>query len=113
MGPAALAALAPPTRTGTRLTWTLSEYDSGRFDISSTGQVSFKQPPDYEDPQDGGTDNVYRFTLSATAGGDSVSMVVWVAVTDVNEPPGITDTQTDFSHTEENAHDPGPRLCGH
>ena len=89
---------------GDTITWSFAVNDDyGHFDISPTGQISFKQSPDFENPQDTGSDNVYRFEVQAAATGGSVKMVVWVEVTDVNEAPDITDTQADFTLAENTA----------
>ena len=89
------------------LTWTLSGDDAGDFDInSSTGALTFKNAPDYEDPADQGTDNIYNLTVQVSDGKnpqdgtDSAiddTIAVTVTVRDVNEAPVITTKSS--SHT--------------
>ena len=92
---------------GETITWTLSGDDAGDFTItknamSSTGVLSFRQRPDYEDPM--GTplnptddpDNTYHIIVRATDGNTSVPNLTnvtdyEVTVTDVNERPDITE----------------------
>ena len=45
--------------TGETLTWTLEGDDSGDFDISTGGALTFKVIPDFENPADDDTDNEY------------------------------------------------------
>jgi CxxC motif-containing protein len=72
---------------GTILTYSLTgSVDDALFDInSSTGVVTFKTAPDYENPQDNGTNNVYDITVTASDGTLSDSKIVEITVTDVNE----------------------------
>ena len=44
------------------LTWSLSGTDSGDFTISN-GVLSFNAAPDYEQPADAGSNNVYEVTV--------------------------------------------------
>ena len=62
----------------------------GKFNISSDGALTFQSTPDYENPADEGTDNIYNVTVEASAGTESDSLDVIVTVTDVNEPPAIS-----------------------
>ena len=82
---------------GDTITWDVTGTDSALFAISSSGELTFNSPPDYEDPQDDGVNNTYAVTVEATAGGDTVTVDVTVTVTDVNEAPTITgDTAPDY-----------------
>ena len=65
--------------------WNLSGPDSGDFDISSGGVLSFSSPPDYENPVDGNRDNVYMVTVVASNGG-ATSATLAVTVTVTNNP---------------------------
>ena len=68
--------------------------DQALFEIdASTGELTFKSAPNYEDPQDSGTDNGYVVTVEATSGtGERVktaTQTITVTVTDVaGEAPG-------------------------
>ena len=50
------------------ITWSLLGYDRSKFEISQEGVLSFRNPPDYEDPQ-GREGNTYRVILQATDDG--------------------------------------------
>ena len=78
------------------LDWILSGADANRFSIGNPGGVLrfdiapiapdvSLQPPDFEDPADADTDNVYSVTLAASDGTDTVTLDVSVTVGDENE----------------------------
>ena len=78
------------------LDWILSGADANRFSIGNPGGVLrfdidpiapdvSLQPPDFEDPADSNTDNVYSVTLAASDGTDTVTLDVSVTVGDENE----------------------------
>ena len=48
--------------------WTLAGPDRDLFEISSSGVLAFKSPPDYEMRRDSGGNNVYDVTVRATDG---------------------------------------------
>ena len=66
-------------------TWSLSGTDDDSFNISSDGELSFREPPDYENPTDANSDNVYEITVEAT-GNSSVD--VMITVMDVSDEGG-------------------------
>ena len=80
------------------VTWTKSGVDEGLFDIEG-GRLTFKDPPDYENPEDNDDDNdddnVYEVTMVATdtvatdaetrSGNRTVERVLRVTVTNVDE----------------------------
>ncbi len=81
------------------VTWAISGTDASHFDIStpkgalrlidtSDTATGLKRPklPDYESPDDDGTDRSYSITLTATVGGVDSTLAVTVALTDVDEP---------------------------
>ncbi len=84
------------------LTWSVeSADDGGFFEIGSTsGVLTFKNAPNFEDRQDAGSDNVYNVTVTVTDNGIhgargssnhlSISKSLAVTVTDVNETPTLT-----------------------
>ena len=88
------------------LTFSLNpDDDGGKFDIdSTTGALTFKNPPNFEMPTDVGDtagDNTYAVTVKVTdAGGLSDTHTLIVTVTDVNEAPVITNTETSISKQE-------------
>ena len=71
---------------GDPIVWSLSGPDDGLFAIDG-GVLSFRDPPDYEDPQSAATGgrlaerNVYRVTVEASGGAHDVA----VTVTDEDE----------------------------
>ncbi len=70
------------------LTYSLTGTDASLFDIdATTGEVTFKDSPNFEDADDNGTDNVYNFTVVASDGFVSTDQAVAITVTDVNEAP--------------------------
>ena len=96
------------------LTWSVeSADDGGLFEIGSTsGVLTFKNAPNFEDRQDAGSDNVYNVTVTVTDNGIdgargssnhlSVSKSLAVTVTDVNETPTLT-TAPSAASFDENA----------
>ncbi len=71
---------------GNDITWALSGSDSSAFEISETGVLSFADPPDYEDPTDSGSNNVYQVTVEAKDDeGNTASLAVTVTVTNVTD----------------------------
>ena len=76
-------------------TWSVDPADDGgKFEISSTGLLSFKNAPNFEEPTDVGDtamNNTYVVTVKVTDnGGLSDTLTFTVTVTDVNEAPEIT-----------------------
>ena len=74
--------------------WTLEGDDAGAFDVSGRFEpryIQFKEAPDFENPTDANSDNVYEVTLVATdtdplGTGAGVGKVnVWLTVTNVEE----------------------------
>ena len=81
---------------GSSITWSVGGTDGGFFTTDERGQFSFNEtsPPDFEIPGDSGRDNVYDVTVQASDGAHTESVAVMVNVTDVNEGPEISGTQT-------------------
>lgn len=73
------------------LIYSIEGTDAGLFNVnSSTGEITFKTPPDYENPADDNTDNVYEITVKASDGELEDTKAVAITVTEVNEKPVIT-----------------------
>ena len=53
----------------TTVAWSLQGADADKFRISTTGELTFRDAPNYEVPADAGTDNVYNVTVTATDAG--------------------------------------------
>ena len=70
----------------TDITWGLSGVDAGAFAISETGELTFRNVPDYEDPSDSDDDNVYEVTVEATdEDGETGRLEVTITVTNVTD----------------------------
>ena len=69
------------------VSYSLSGTDSALFNINaSTGAVTFKLSPDYENPADAGGNNVYDFTVTATdAAGNTAGQAVALTVNNIGE----------------------------
>ena len=59
--------------------------DSGLFDISKSGELTFKSAPNYEMPMDMGDDNEYNLVVAASDGTVTGYQKVMVEVTNVDE----------------------------
>ena len=81
--------------------------DNSLFSIDgSTGELSFSNPPDYENPADANHDNVYNVTVTATDDGvpqQSTSQNITVTITNINEVPlAVNDAYQTEEDTELN-----------
>lgn len=77
---------------GNTVTYSLCEGDDYLwFEIDpSSGELTFKYPPNYESPQDSGRDNIYNVTVRATDKLRYADQYVTIIVDDINEAPTIT-----------------------
>ena len=81
--------------------WSLSGTDAGDFTIDETGQLTFRNVPDYERPADSGRNNIYNLSIRASDGRNYGYLAVEVTVEDVNEPPVFnSSSRTSFSYRE-------------
>ena len=87
---ATYSAIDPENPSSLITRWSLSGTDGGDFTINESGELTFRNVPDYERPADSGKDNVYNFSVRASDGSLYGYLPVTVTVTDVNEPPIIT-----------------------
>ena len=78
--------------------------DEASFNIDSeTGAVTFKEAPDYENPQDANSRNDYIIDVIANSANDTTtSQTVTVTVINVNEAPVFDDGSTDPVEVLEN-----------
>ena len=74
--------------------WSLSGTDAGDFTIDESGQLSFRNVPDYERPADSNRNNEYLVIVRASDGRYYGYFDVTVTVEDVNEPPQITGAES-------------------
>ena len=78
---------------GTQIFWALTGDDSDDFSISTSGVLTFVASPDYENPADTGTNNVYNVTVEASDTNSSTSTLsVTVTVTNLDEDGTVTFT---------------------
>ena len=76
-------------------TWSVAGDDGSKFDISTTGALTFKAKPDFEAPTDADGDNVYEVTVRATDGdGNRGEMAVKVTVENEDEAGTVTLSRT-------------------
>ena len=69
--------------------------DSARFRINqSTGDLTFKTAPDFENPTDQSRDNEYIVEVTASDGTNNTAQTITITVTNVNEPPMLAPTAT-------------------
>ena len=108
---ATYVATDPDATTGT-MSWDLQGNDAGDFNITSTvngtAELSFKNSPDYEMPDDTGANNVYDVTVRVRDNGSprlEDSQTVAITVNDLNERPVVTGdagpsfAEIEFDHT--------------
>ena len=74
------------------LEWSLAGADAADFHISneigSAGQLSFRSVPDYESPDDSGTDNTYNVTVRASDRTGNVASLNLIVGVDNHEETG-------------------------
>ncbi len=88
----------------------LSGADAARFDISSTGAVTFRAAPDFEIPADAGANNVYNIAVTASDGTlSSAARGVIITVTNAVEATSLTALGAGIAFAE-NAVNAAPQL---
>ena len=87
-GPEEVATYEASDPEKAEISWSLLGEDAEDFSIEG-GMLGFKAPPDYEEPVDADTNNVYLVTVQASAGPHTATTDVTVTVTDVNESPAF------------------------
>ena len=70
--------------------WSLGGDDAGDFSISSSGVLTFRSTPDFENPTDQGTNNEYDVMVKATSGAIEASLPVTVTVVNLEEAGAVT-----------------------
>ena len=101
-----VTATATATSGTAEISYGLSGDDASLFSLStSTGALTFVEAPDFENPADAGTNNVYNATITATnneAGAASVtnSSALALTITITNDAPPQITSPTSFSLAE-------------
>ncbi|MFN7714408.1 MAG: LamG-like jellyroll fold domain-containing protein, partial [Pseudanabaenaceae cyanobacterium] len=73
---------------GTTFTYSISGTDASLFNINSTtGAVTFKTSPNFENPTDNGANNVYDINVIASDGFLTDTKAITITVNDINEVP--------------------------
>ena len=98
-GTTIVAAYSSTDPDGDDVTWSVAGTDALRFAISEDGELAFKSPPNYEDPNDANADNVYEVTVRASDGDLVSTLDVEITVTDVNES-GVIAGPTSIEYAE-------------
>ena len=77
---------------GAQLTYSIAGgADAALFNINaSTGVLTFNNAPDFENPADTGSDNVYDVTVQVSDGSLTNTQAIAVTVTNVNDAPVLT-----------------------
>ena len=105
-GTASLYAYRATDPEGDEVAWSVSGADGGDFKIIDSGVLTFREPPDYDDPADDDQDNEYQVTVVATdQTGHAANLPVTVTVTGVNEGPVIADTGVNTAIAVQENHD--------
>ncbi|MXP27181.1 hypothetical protein GRI39_14220 [Altererythrobacter indicus] len=74
---------------GDTIRYSLSGTDAALFNIdASSGRVTFKSAPDYDNPSDDGRDNVYNVIVTASDGKVSTNRTVSITVKEVSDSGG-------------------------
>ena len=87
-GTGAVATYTATDPEGESIVWSLAAGgDMEDFSIEN-GVLRFKSSPDFEDPDDTGTNNMYEVTVQASDGGDDTTAMeeLTIEVTNVEEP---------------------------
>lgn len=74
---------------GNGLTYSLGGPDASQFTLNqNTGAIAFESAPDFENPQDAGTNNTYNVTVTVTdSQGATDQQAIAIQVQDVDETP--------------------------
>ncbi len=83
-GASAVATYMTDANNGS-VSWTVEGTDAATFSISGSGELRFRQSPDFESPADADGDNRYEVTIRASDGSNSATLDVTVTVTNVND----------------------------
>ena len=76
-----------PEGVTTSFTWSLAGTDSVDFEISTSGELTFKNIPDFDRPADSGGNNEFNVKVRAFDGSKTGTLDVTITVTNLNEAP--------------------------
>ncbi len=86
---------------GATLTYSASGTDASLFTLDSTsGELSFKQSPNFEQPTDQGANNTYELTITAADASNQTSQALTITIADVNEAPSFASASVDLNAAE-------------
>ena len=75
--------------------------DAAKFNINaSTGALTFKTAPDYENPTDNGTNNTYEVAVTATKSSSTSVQTITFTVSNLNDTAPVITSGTAFSVPE-------------
>ena len=81
--------------------WGVTGRDGGDFTINESGELTFRNPPDFERPADSNRDNTYEVTVRASDDRVYGTYDVAISVEDVNETPEFrSGSRTSFTYRE-------------
>ena len=79
------------------LNYSLAGADADALSIDSSGLISFNIAPDYDNPVDANSDNIYELTIEVADATTTVSQALAITVTNINEHAASTPTDADAS----------------
>ena len=87
------------------VTWALvGGVDQSRFQVSSTGVITFNAAPDFEVPTDADTNNTYLLTVRATdANGNTSTQTITVTVLNLDDTAPVVTAGQSFAYAENQA----------
>ena len=96
----------PEDTTADITRWSVAGRDGGDFTINEGGELTFRNPPDFERPADSNRDNEYEVTVRASDGRYYGTYDVAVTVEAVDEAPEFrSGSRTSFTHRENGTSD--------
>ena len=94
----------PEDATAEITRWSVTGRDGGDFSITAAGELTFRNPPDFERPADSDRNNEFEVTVRASDGRVTGTLDVTVVVEDVNEAPDFrSGSKTSFTYRENGA----------
>lgn len=74
--------------------------DVYNFEMRNDGEITFRSPPDFENPLDSDQDNNYEITMLVRDGTYDVYVDIVITVTDVEETPPVISSASSVSYEE-------------